>query len=61
MSKQTVPCRQRLRCVKLIESPNPPAHLLLGPDAFKYVSKFQDELKAEFSAWEDVTRSTNFD
>jgi NAD(P)-dependent dehydrogenase (short-subunit alcohol dehydrogenase family) len=47
--------------VKLIESPNPPAHLLLGPDAFDYVSKFQEELKAEFAAWESVTRSTNFD
>jgi hypothetical protein len=47
--------------VKLIEAEDPPTHLLLGPDAFEYVGKELEGLKAEFAAWESVTRSTNFD
>ncbi len=47
--------------VTLIESPTPPVHLLLGPDASDYVGKELESLKAEFAAWESVTRSTNFD
>ncbi|HEY0309414.1 MAG TPA: oxidoreductase [Acidobacteriaceae bacterium] len=47
--------------VTLLESVTPPAHLLLGPDASDYVGKELESLKAEFAAWESVTRSTNFD
>ncbi len=47
--------------VGLLASPNPPAHLLLGPDALEYVRKDQNMLNAEFAEWESVTRSTNFD
>ena len=39
---------------------NPPAHLLLGPDAFDYVKKEMEALRSEFAEWETVTRSTNF-
>jgi NAD(P)-dependent dehydrogenase (short-subunit alcohol dehydrogenase family) len=55
------PAKAGRAIVQLIESANPPAHLLLGPDAFDYVSKELDALRAEFSSWENVTRSTNFD
>jgi NAD(P)-dependent dehydrogenase (short-subunit alcohol dehydrogenase family) len=41
--------------------PEPPLHLLLGPDAFDYVQKELETLRSEFAAWEQVTRSTNFD
>ncbi|WP_199726364.1 oxidoreductase [Acidipila sp. EB88] len=41
--------------------PEPPLHLLLGPDALEYVRKELDSLQTEFTAWETVTRSTNFD
>jgi NAD(P)-dependent dehydrogenase (short-subunit alcohol dehydrogenase family) len=41
--------------------PNPPTHLLLGPDASEYVKKEMEALRSEFAQWEDVTRSTNFD
>jgi NAD(P)-dependent dehydrogenase (short-subunit alcohol dehydrogenase family) len=44
-----------------LSTPNPPAHLLLGPDAFEYVNKEFDALRSEFVQWEAVTRSTNFD
>ena len=42
-------------------TPEPPLHLLLGPDAFEHVQKELDALRAEFTAWEAVTRSTNFE
>lgn len=44
-----------------LAAPNPPLHLLLGPDASDYVSQELEALRVEFSAWEPVTRSTNFD
>ena len=47
--------------LKLIASPNPPTHLLLGTDALEYVTKGLDELKHEIEQWKDVTTSTNFD
>jgi hypothetical protein len=39
----------------------PPLHLLLGPDAFQHVQKELDTLRSEFTAWEALTLSTNFD
>jgi NAD(P)-dependent dehydrogenase (short-subunit alcohol dehydrogenase family) len=47
--------------ITLIESYTPPAHLLLGPDAFEFVNKDLDALRSEFAQWETVTRSTDFD
>jgi NAD(P)-dependent dehydrogenase (short-subunit alcohol dehydrogenase family) len=46
--------------VKLIASENPPAHLLLGADAFKFVSEKIETLQSEFEAWKAVTLSTDF-
>ena len=40
--------------------PEPPQHLLLGPDAFEHVQKELEALRSELTAWETVTRSTNF-
>jgi NAD(P)-dependent dehydrogenase (short-subunit alcohol dehydrogenase family) len=45
----------------LLASPEPPLHLLLGSDAFDYVHKELDALRSEFSIWEPLTRSTNFE
>jgi len=55
------PAKAGRAIVTLLESPDPPAHLLLGPDAAEHVGKALEALKAEFAAWEAVTRSTNFD
>lgn len=55
------PLKAARAILKLVDSPNPPAHLLLGPDALKYV---RDELKSfanEIAEWESVSASTNFD
>jgi NAD(P)-dependent dehydrogenase (short-subunit alcohol dehydrogenase family) len=44
-----------------LTSPEPPLHLLLGSDALDYVQKELDALRGEFSTWEHLTRSTNFE
>jgi NAD(P)-dependent dehydrogenase (short-subunit alcohol dehydrogenase family) len=54
------PAKAGRAIAKLIESSNPPAHLLLGPDALEYVGQELDRLKTEFAEWESVSRSTNF-
>ncbi len=43
-----------------LNAPNPPLHLLLGPDASDYIKKEMESLRSEFSEWEDVSSSTNF-
>jgi NAD(P)-dependent dehydrogenase (short-subunit alcohol dehydrogenase family) len=55
------PAKAGRAIVKLIESGDPPMHLLLGPDALEYIGKELDSMRAEFTKWEAVTRSTNFD
>jgi NAD(P)-dependent dehydrogenase (short-subunit alcohol dehydrogenase family) len=47
--------------VQFLTSAEPPLHLLLGSDAFDFVQKELDALRVEFSNWESLTRSTNFE
>ena len=54
------PARAGKAIADLLMVPEPPLHLLLGPDAFEYVQKEFEALRSEFTAWEAVTRSTNF-
>ena len=44
-----------------LTSPEPSLHLLLGSDAFDYMQKELETLRGEFSNWESLTRSTNFE
>jgi NAD(P)-dependent dehydrogenase (short-subunit alcohol dehydrogenase family) len=46
--------------LKLVNSDEPPAHLLLGADAIKLVDQKLADLRAEYDAWKDVTLSTDF-
>jgi NAD(P)-dependent dehydrogenase (short-subunit alcohol dehydrogenase family) len=46
---------------EFLTAPEPPMHLLLGPDAFDYVLKELQALCSEFSTWERLTRSTDFE
>jgi NAD(P)-dependent dehydrogenase (short-subunit alcohol dehydrogenase family) len=55
------PAKAGRALVTLLSSLNSPAHLLLGPDAFDYVRQNLDALKSEFTEWESLTKSTNFD
>lgn len=43
----------------VIESDNPPAHLLLGSDALKLVREELAAFSTEIDAWESLTRSTD--
>ena len=47
--------------VKVVNSDNPPAHLLLGSDARTLVDRKIADLKAEYDAWKELTLSTDFD
>jgi NAD(P)-dependent dehydrogenase (short-subunit alcohol dehydrogenase family) len=44
----------------IIESPNPPVHILLGSDAFQLVNEKLDAVKAELAAWKETTLGTDF-
>ena len=46
--------------LKLARDSTPPAHLLLGSDAFKLADEKLALLKAEFDAWKGITLSTDF-
>lgn len=47
--------------LKLIATPNPPMHLLLGSDAANVVGEKLRFLQQEFSEWDAVSRSTDFE
>lgn len=55
------PARAGKAIAELLTVAEPPLHLLLGPDAFEYVHKELEAVRSEFTAWEAVTRSTNFE
>jgi NAD(P)-dependent dehydrogenase (short-subunit alcohol dehydrogenase family) len=55
------PAKAGKAIVELLTSTEPPLHLLLGSDAFDFVQKELDALRFEFSNWEPLTRSTNFE
>jgi NAD(P)-dependent dehydrogenase (short-subunit alcohol dehydrogenase family) len=55
------PAKAARAILKLVESTNPPAHLLLGPDAVKNVRASLRSLEQEITDWEDVSTSTSFD
>lgn len=46
--------------MRVIESANPPAHLVLGSDALRLVEKSQNAFRAEIEQWADVAASTDF-
>ncbi len=54
------PSKLAVAMMKLVNSENPPAHLLLGSDAHKLVGEKLALLQSEFAAWKDVTLSTDF-
>jgi NAD(P)-dependent dehydrogenase (short-subunit alcohol dehydrogenase family) len=46
--------------LSIVESPNPPAHLLLGSDALRLVTAGRASADADFHNWETLTLSTDF-
>lgn len=54
------PMKAAAAILTLIESSNPPAHLVLGSDALGFVREKLSTLAAELDTWEPVSRSTDF-
>ncbi|MDM3101565.1 oxidoreductase [Citrobacter sp. Cf134] len=53
------PVKAAQAMLAMIESPNPPTHLLLGSDALGLVRQKLAALGQEIEQWEDITRSTD--
>ncbi|WP_341364156.1 oxidoreductase [Thalassospira sp. SN3W] len=55
------PAKAAKAVMDILNAPNPPVHLLLGRDALSLVRTKLDDLQAEFTQWEHITTSTDFD
>lgn len=54
------PVKAALAILDIVESQNPPVHLLLGSDAVKFVKEKLLSLQAEYAAWEALSLSTDY-
>lgn len=54
------PARAAQAMIKVVESDNPPVHLLLGNDAVKFIREKIASLTREIDEWEAVSTSTDF-
>lgn len=54
------PVRAIEAIIKVVMSPNPPHHLLLGNDAYDGAMAALGELRSDFEAWEGVSRGADF-
>lgn len=59
-TQQGDPVRAAQAIVAAVESPAPPVHLLLGPDAVAVARQKRAELDAETTEWEALSSGTNF-
>jgi NAD(P)-dependent dehydrogenase (short-subunit alcohol dehydrogenase family) len=55
------PAKAARAILTVIDAENPPAHVLLGPDALKLVRAERQNFDKELSDWESLSLSTNFD
>ncbi len=53
------PKKAALAILQLINAPEPPASLLLGSDAVKFVREKLQQMKTDIDTWEAVSRSTD--
>lgn len=58
--QQGDPAKFAAMLVQLSNEPNPPLHLLAGPDAYESVTAKRKAEDEEFEAWKHLTLSTNF-
>ncbi|MFE3519172.1 oxidoreductase [Streptomyces sp. NPDC059166] len=54
------PARAAAAIVAAVTAENPPHRLLLGSPAYDMALEKLDELRTEFTAWEDLTRSADY-
>lgn len=55
------PKKAAIAILKVVESKNPPKHLLLGKFAYQIVCNKLDELKKEFDEWKETTINADFE
>jgi NAD(P)-dependent dehydrogenase (short-subunit alcohol dehydrogenase family) len=55
------PVRAAQALLNLIESDNPPVHILLGTDALRLVRTHLTKLLEQIAAWEPLSQSTDFE
>jgi NAD(P)-dependent dehydrogenase (short-subunit alcohol dehydrogenase family) len=46
--------------LRLIDEPEPPAHLILGSDALRLISNGRAAVQREIDSWDELSRSTDF-
>jgi NAD(P)-dependent dehydrogenase (short-subunit alcohol dehydrogenase family) len=54
------PAKAAQAVLAVIDSPNPPAHLILGSDALRLVTNARAAIDQEIRDWADLSRSTDF-
>lgn len=54
------PAKAAEAIIQIVNSEDPPVHLLLGPDALAFVKAKLEALAAEIAKWEALTKSTNY-
>jgi NAD(P)-dependent dehydrogenase (short-subunit alcohol dehydrogenase family) len=54
------PDKAALAMLELVNAAKPPSHLMLGPDALRYVRAARDSFDAETTEWERIAASTDF-
>lgn len=54
------PAKAGQALLAVIDSPNPPAHLILGSDALRLVTNGRAAVDEEIAAWAELSRSTDF-
>jgi hypothetical protein len=55
------PAKAAQALITAVESTEPPALLLLGPDAVQTFGAVLDEQRADLEAWRELSSSTDFD
>lgn len=45
--------------IRIAEEPNPPVHLIMGPDAYAMITEKRKQEDQEFEDWKDVSTSTD--
>lgn len=53
------PAKAAQAMLKVADSDNPPAHLLLGSDVVRLVGEKMKSLQADFNTWNSVSLSTD--
>lgn len=54
------PARAAAAVLHILDTPNPPAHLVLGSDALRLIRAGRGAVDSDVNTWEDLTLSTDF-